>query len=79
MINGTLSKIIYIGAYLMSAICLVGYFLLKSLDKPIDPELWIAFGASIGIVGGAHLKPPVNTSATTALIADLEAEKAKRQ
>lgn len=78
MVNGTLSKIIYIGAYALAALALIGFILLGMTDRPVGPELYGAFFGAMGIIGGAHLEPPINPKATADALADQAAEKATK-
>lgn len=72
MVNSALSRIIYIGAYLLAGIALVGFIVLGMAGKPVGPELYGAFFAAMGIIGGAHLKPPISTKATVQMLQEHE-------
>lgn len=59
VVNGATSRIIYTGAFVMLAICLVGDIVLAMQDKAIPTELSSVTFAVITFLLGAHIKPPV--------------------
>lgn len=59
MVNGTTSRILYVGAYGMIAMVLAGIVLLSSTNHPIPIELDAALTTLLGFIAGAHVKPPI--------------------
>lgn len=59
MVNGSTSKIIYLGAWLCAFTCIVGIVILGIGQDPIPVELGLALTACISFVAGAHVKAPV--------------------
>jgi len=64
MVNGTLSRILYIGAFVCMGLCIIGYIVLAVAVKPVPAELGIAFTGSLALVAGSHITPP-NVKKTT--------------
>ena len=58
MVNGTLSRILYVGAFVLTGICVVGYIILAMLARTIPGELAAAFTASLALIAGSHITPP---------------------
>lgn len=58
MINGTLSRILYLGAFAMVGMCIVGYIVLSMSNDPIPAELNTAMMVAFSLIAGSHITPP---------------------
>ena len=59
MVNGTLSRILYLSAAVLVGVCLVGIIALGLTDRPVPQELTGALTACTAFLFGAHVRPPV--------------------
>lgn len=58
MVNGTLSKILYLGAFGMMGLCVIGIIALSITEHAVPPELTVAFSSSLALIAGSHITPP---------------------
>lgn len=65
MVNGTTSRLLYIGAYVVILVCLGSILALKLNDAgaAVPTEVDMVLTSSIAFVLGAHIKPPIATDA----------------
>ena len=64
MVNGRISLIVYLGAWLVILFCLVGFVVLAYGDHEAPAELRVALTAAFGIITGGHIMPPIANKAT---------------
>jgi hypothetical protein len=64
MVNGAVSRIVYIGAFVCILACIAGIIILAVTDHETPNELMLALTACLGIVGGSHILPPISDAAT---------------
>ena len=69
MVNGRASLAIYIGAWVCVIACIIGIVILAVGEHPVPDELKYFGGAALGIVGGAHIAPPISKDATERVLA----------
>lgn len=70
MVNGTLSRILYVGAFACIGLLIVCMTILSTAGAAIPTELSGALMALIAFVAGAHIKPPVSLAATASVASD---------
>lgn len=72
MVNGFISRAVYVGAWLAIGLYMLGAFYLANGDKHAPSELDNILYVALGIVGGSHIMPPIKSKATKAALAELE-------
>lgn len=58
MVNGTLSRILYIGALILVAICLVGTMAMASAGQEFPGDAKMILYTCLGFLFGTHVMPP---------------------
>lgn len=78
MVNGRASLAIYVGAWVAVLAVIIGSVVVAIAHADAPPILMIALSAAFGILGGAHIMPPMSKGATEKTLAVQEAEKGTR-
>ena len=72
MVNGFVSRGVYLGAWGCVALYMIGAFLLAGVDRSAPAELDKVLYVALGIVGGSHIVPPISRKATERAVAETE-------
>ena len=59
MINGTLSRILYVSCAVIVLVCVVGIVLHGLTSRPVPAELTAALSTCLAFMFGAHVRPPL--------------------
>lgn len=59
MINGTLSRILYVSSAVMIVTCIIGIVMHGLTARPVPVELTAALSTCLAFQFGAHVRPPV--------------------
>jgi len=78
MVNGRISLIVYVGAWVSILLCIVGFIVLAYNSKEAPAELRIALTAAFGIVTGSHIMPPITRKATESTLGKVETDLKRR-
>jgi len=78
MVNGRVSLIIYIGAWVSIILCIVGFIVLAATGHDSPPELQVAMTAAFGIIAGSHIMPPITRKATESTLTKVETDLKRR-
>lgn len=60
MVNGTLSRILYLGAIILILACIVGIIAHGLTDRPVPYELTGVLSSCLAFLFGAHVRPPIS-------------------
>lgn len=69
MVNGSTSRILYIGAFVLLGVCIVAMAALAVLKAPAPSIFDAVIVGLLGFIVGAHIKPPVSTDGNGAALA----------
>ena len=58
MVNGTLSKILYLGAFAMIGLCIVAITVLAMGNHETPAQLQVVMTALLAMIAGSHITPP---------------------
>lgn len=61
MVNGATSRLIYLGAFIILGICLIGLVVMAVLQVSAPSIFDAVIVGLLGFIVGAHIKPPVST------------------
>lgn len=67
MVNGTLSKILYIGAILLAGLDLAGMFVMSYTNKESPESASVVLTACLAFVFGTHVMPVVGNKQQKAI------------
>lgn len=73
MVNGSTSRLIYLGAWVCILACIIGIVILSVSDHETPGALMIAMTGAFGVITGSHIvSPPITREATEKTLTKVE-------